>query len=170
MSGTSSRARKGGRGRIVGKFAAFPHAYFYTPEFAELSGRAIKLLFELALQYNGHNNGDLVLTRARMSPRGFRSADQLNKARDELINQGWIMVTRQGGKHFPSLYALTWEPIDRCKGNLDVSCGPTPWHLWKAEHAERREVRRAHLVRRAEQVAPPCGPELNRQTEQGNQH
>src|SRR4051794_18768251 len=95
--------------RIVGGFAALPNAYFKTAEFAALSGRAVKLLVELALQYIPGKNGDLVITRGAMRTRGFKSADQLSKARDELINTGWIMVTRQGGRNIPTLYAITWE-------------------------------------------------------------
>jgi hypothetical protein len=35
-----------------------------------------------------------------------------------------IIKTRQGGKNYPCLYAITWQPIDECRGkNLEL--GPT---------------------------------------------
>ena len=35
-----------------------------------------------------------------------------------------IVKTRQGGKNYPCLYAITWQPIDECRGkNLEL--GPT---------------------------------------------
>lgn len=141
-----------------------------TREFAALSGRATKLLLELALQYNGSNNGDLDLTRTRLRHRGFNSTDQLIKARNELLETGWIMVTRQGGRNIPSLYAITWRPIDRCGGKLDINHGLTPPHLWKPENARFREQRTAKsLDRPADQAAPHDGATLNRNAEQANQ-
>jgi hypothetical protein len=152
---------------IVGGFVALPNAYFRTPEFAALSGRATKLLIAIAMQYNRSNNGDLVITKSLMAARGFHSADQLFKARDELIAAGWIMCTRQGGRNIPSLYALTWEPIDRCDGKLDVQHGPTPPHLWKPENARYREGKT--LPRTAEQPVPYGGTAMVRTAEQGMQ-
>lgn len=139
---TQRRPGRKGRPGIVGKFVALPHAYIDTPQFAAMSGRALKLLIELELQYDGKNNGDLCATWGLMNKRGFSSAEQLGKARDELINNGWIMVSRQGGRHIPSLYALTYRGIDACGGKLDVAPDPMPRHLWKPDNAKWREVRR----------------------------
>lgn len=159
MSGTSSRKRGG----IVGRFAALPHAYFLTPEFAALSGRAVKLLVELELQHDGKNNGDLHITRTAMRGRGFTSTDQLTKARDELVSTGWVLVTRQGGRHTPSLYALSYRGVDRCEGKLDVAAGPA-LHLWRTDQAQWREARKdgKSLARRAVQIAPHGGTPLAR--------
>jgi hypothetical protein len=165
-------------GGIRGKFAAFPHEFANTPEFAALSGRAVKLLLELELQYNRHNNGDLCASYSRMAKRGFKSADQLRKALNELINGGWIMLTRQGGRHTPSLYAITYWHIDPCGGKLDVPAGPPP-HLWKRDQAQWRETRTSKptsargfkgkpLDRDTVQVRPRHGPILDRDTVQAS--
>ena len=156
--------------RIAGGFIALPNAIFRTPEFAALSGRAVKLVIEMALQFNGSNNGDLSITRVVMANRGFKSADQLVKARDELIQTGWIQQTRQGGRNICSLYALTWLAIDRCGGKLDVAHGPMPPHLWKPENPKHREARAKTLARTAEQVDPHGGTALTRNAVQGIQH
>jgi hypothetical protein len=181
MSASYGRPRNRSRSRVDGPFLALPHYYFRTPEFAALSGRAVKLLLEIGLQYTGSNNGDLAATHSMMRLRGFKSADQLRKARDELVNTGWIMVTRQGGRHAPSLYALTFHNIDRCKAKLDIGAGPAR-HLWKPENAHRRELvtrpayaervtkRQAPVHRRADYRRPQHGPELDRNAEQAIQN
>ena len=69
-----------------------------------------------------------------MSARGWKSKDTLYRARDELIENGMILLARQGGKHQCSLYAVTWKPIDECGGKLDVpatTVAPGYWRLGK---------------------------------------
>ena len=175
---TQRRPGRKGRPGIAGKFVALPHSYINTQEFAALSGRAIKLLVELEMQYTGTNNGDLCATYGLMNKRGFTSADQLGKARDELVSAGWILVTRQGGRHIPSLYGLTYRGIDPCGGKLDVRPDPMPLHLWKPDKAhsrgERGRARKANgrgfkakpLNRDTVQCEPRHGPILNRDTVQ----
>lgn len=175
--------------KIAGGFVALPHYILASPEWAALPGREMKLLLEIARQYTGKNNGDLAITRSVLAARGWTSQDQVQKARDELVARGWIMVTRQGGRHIPSLYAITWLAIDRCGGKLDVASDTVPRHLWKPENARHRETRSStrpasgqheastiprvrtlptpdSLHRPAEQIAPPHGPTLHRPTEQ----
>ena len=77
--------------------------------------------------------------------------DVLNNTKNELVNKGWIVCTRQGGRNIPSLYGLTWLPIDRCGGKLDVPHDTMPLHLWKPQNAHRRETRETR------NVAPPGG-------------
>ena len=177
---TTGQNRRRHRGSsLSGPFLALPHAYFRTPEFAMLSGRAVKLLLELAFQYSGSNNGDLCATFRVMRLRGFRSADQLQKARDELIDSGWIVVSSQGGRHAATLYALTFHRIDSCGGKIDIRPGP-PSHLWRAENAGQRETVRhpRKSERRIREptgigldhdtvhIRPPHGAELDRNTDQ----
>lgn len=157
--------------QIVGGFAALPNVYFKTPEYAALSNRAARLLIEMVLQFRRPsdgkpgNNGDLCITRSVMLNRGFTSNDQLFKARDELINSGWIVQTRQGGLKIPSLYALTFAGIDHCGGKLDIKADPKPSHLWKADKAALRETRSP--VRSTVQAVPPHGTTSYRPTVQG---
>lgn len=170
-------------GGIVGQFVALPHFFIKTPQWAALSGRAVKLLIELELQYNGNNNGDLAITRTAMRSRGFPSTDQLMKARDDLVRAGWIFVTRQGGRNIPSLYGLSYRAVDPCGGK--VAAGP-PSHLWRPDQAQYREPRTRRgngatrgfkanqkakaLDRDTEQPVPRHGTALYRDTEQGNGH
>ena len=98
--------------------------------FAQLSPRAVKLLIDLGTQYRGNNNGDFQMSWKHMQTRGWKSKQQLYLARDELVESGFIVVSRQGGKNRCSLYALTFFAIDECDGKLDIPetrVAPNDW-------------------------------------------
>ena len=117
MSRQSERRRKAKGRASSGSFVSFPHSVLKHPAFATLTTRATKLLIDLATQYRGKNNGDLSMPLSQMRNRGWNSSDQLHKAKNELLERGLILVSRQGGRNKCSLYAVTWQPIDDCKGN-----------------------------------------------------
>jgi len=117
---TKSYAKAKGRNRKV-SYVGFPRALINTRKYRSLSAHAVKLLLDLGSQYNGFNNGDLCLAWTLMVKVNWKSRSTLYKARKELIDVGFIMLTRQGGKNRASLYAITWNKIDQCKGKLDVS-------------------------------------------------
>jgi len=114
------KQRRTHKKRTCSSFLALPHSVLDHQDFVNLSQRAIKLLIDIASQYRGQNNGDLCMTFSIMKKRGWSSNDQLTKARNELIDKNFIILTKQGGRHFPSLYAITWQPIDNCDGKLDI--------------------------------------------------
>ncbi|WP_036313689.1 hypothetical protein [Methylophaga thiooxydans] len=118
----SRKSYSSGKNRADGNgtFLAIPHAILNAPLYPNLSAHAIKLLADIGAQYNGKNNGDLCATWSLMKKRGWKSPDTLNKARKELLESGLIKVTRAGGRHMASLYALTWRPINFCGGKLDI--------------------------------------------------
>ena len=124
------------RRRIKGRqttspFVMFPCHVLDHEVFKTLSKRATKLVIDIAAQYRGHNNGDLCAPLSLMRKRGWNSSDQLEKAKNELIEKDVILVARQGGRNKANLYALTWFPIDECKGKLDVSPTTTAPVNWK---------------------------------------
>ncbi len=141
--------------RESGTFSKLIHAYFQSPEFAELSPRAVKALIDLYCQYRGYNNGDLSAAISIMRARGWRSKDQLAKALKELVEKDWLVVTRQGGRNLATLYAVTFMPINECGGKLDVKATVTPPHLWKRPGMSQASV--ISLPRPTGQVAPPHG-------------
>jgi len=107
-------AKSKGR-RESGTFLAVPHAVYRSPNWPKLSGNAVKLLIDLGVQYNGNNNGNLTAAQKVLSKHGWPNRTSIDRARDELLHYGFIEKTRQGGLHNgPSLYALTWKPIDEC--------------------------------------------------------
>ena len=122
----SKRSRSRVKGRSNGSFMSVPHMILEHEQYAKLPMRAVKLLIDVYAQYRGKNNGDLCATWSMMKKRGWKSQDTLNKALNDLINQGWLVLTRQGGRHQASLYAVTFKGIDECGGKLDRPANPRP--------------------------------------------
>ena len=94
-------------------FVGIVRSVFDSPAFIALSPHATNLLLELVSQYQGDNNGNLTVAWTIVSNRGWRSRTTLWRCKDELIQAGFVFVTRKG--HFPStceLLALTWFPLD----------------------------------------------------------
>ena len=97
-------------------FAGIPRWVIDTDRYATLSPSAIKLLVLLSYQYKGNNNGDLVITHSLLK-KHFKSNTTMYKARDELLEKGFIAINAYGGKSYegkklPHLYALTWDSVD----------------------------------------------------------
>jgi hypothetical protein len=117
--------------RESGGFVPLPFVVIRSHSFTLLSAHAVKLLTDLLAQYKGDNNGDLCAAWTVMQPRGWKSKDTLSKALKELRAAGWLEVTRQGGRHMATLYAVTFYAIDECKGKLDVRATSSPRGTWK---------------------------------------
>lgn len=92
-------------------------------EFINLSFSAKSLLFELAYQYRGYNNGDLTVAYNVLKKRAWKSRTTIERARDELIEADLIVCTRVGQFLNPgglcSLYALRWRPINENPRKFD---------------------------------------------------
>ncbi|BEH13262.1 helix-turn-helix domain-containing protein [Marinobacter shengliensis] len=123
------------RARLTGRkgnapFLSIPHSVLSSDSYNGLDGWSVKLLVDIAGQFKGHNNGDLSAAWSLMQARGWRSKGTLHKALKALLEAGLIEQTRQGGKNRCSLYAVTWRPIDECKGKLDVKPTQAPSALY----------------------------------------
>ena len=127
----SDRYKEAKAKRERGGFVPLPYTVLRSTSWARLSGHAVKLLIDLLAQYKGDNNGDFCMAWKTISKRGWRSRDTLCKARRELLEEGWIIVTRQGGKHQATLYGVTFFGIDDCRGKLDVNGSLVPSGLWR---------------------------------------
>ena len=117
--------------RTKGTFLALPHYLIRHENFGNLSGNAVKLLIELGKEYNSYNNGDFSATYSTLKKRGWKSKGTLSRTVNELIKTGFIIKTRQGGKHRCNLYAITMWAIDECNGKLDVMHSKTASNEWK---------------------------------------
>lgn len=117
MANGRNRGRKGDSGRDAGGFIALPWSVLDCPAYANLSMHARALLLEVARQYVRDNNGRLLLSRAYMERRGWKSSDMLTKAKRELLVAGFIHQTVQGQRpNKASWYAVTWYALDRHPG------------------------------------------------------
>lgn len=123
----------------AGNWVAIQDRVLSSDEFARLSGSACKLLFEFIRLYRRINNGDLSISFEDLKERGWRSKTTLFKARDELLDARFIIITRQGGRGgICNLYALTFYAIDECLdkngfSKIDVKPTRTPPDYWMDE-------------------------------------
>ncbi|MEO0364963.1 MAG: hypothetical protein AAF265_05655 [Pseudomonadota bacterium] len=134
------------KGRRDGEtFLMLPHTVIKSPQFACLSYSAAKLLIDIASEYTGKNNGNLLATHKAMEPKGWKSNDTLTNARKELERMGFIVMTKQGGLRCgPNLYAITWRGIDDCGGRHNFPPSDRSLDLWKKiDPPVRNPVQRA---------------------------
>jgi hypothetical protein len=90
-----SRIKAKGR-RESGTYVGIPHAITRSREYAALSASAVKLIIDLADQFNGSNNGDLQATWPFMQDKGWRSKATLYRAINELLHREFVIVSNQG--------------------------------------------------------------------------
>jgi hypothetical protein len=117
-----------------GGVALIPNAVLESENYLSLNNFAPRaLLIEITKQYNGHNNGDLSATRSLLKDRGFNSQETITRSIRALEVNKLIQRTRQGGKNWatganlPTLFAITWQPINECKGKLDIEPTSKPF-------------------------------------------
>ena len=125
-------------------FLRLPHYIVESEQFDALSGSAAKLLVQIGAKYRGTNNGSLGVPWEEMRKRGWRSKHTLYAARDELLERGWIETARHGHNRLCSLYAVTWEAVDECKGyRIELVPTTKPKHLWRAKSAVQKLHRKS---------------------------
>lgn len=149
MANGRNGGKKASTGRDAGGFIAMPWTVLDCPAYGRLSMHARALLLEVARQFVRDNNGRLLLSRAYMETRGWKSADMLTKAKRELLDGGFIFQTVQG--HRPnkaSWYAVTWQTLDRHPG-FDVG---------SVETFERSAYSKGTPLKNAS-LSPPHGTE-----------
>lgn len=145
----SQRSREKLKGRTGPQFIQLYGHMLNSPQWAELPAMSVKLLMELARQYRGFNNGDLAVTLSMLKERGWTSEPTIWKHLRILEERGWIVKTRQGGRHIGcNLYAITWEPIDDCEGKHQHPPENKASHRWKnAIGTAKNEVRKSQKVK-----------------------
>lgn len=132
MANTSTRRQKA-KGRAAATYLGIPHYVVRSEEFGQLDGWETKYLVEVAAAYNGRNNGDLSYPWSLAEQRGWRSSSTHNKARDALVEAGWLVITRHGRRgRICNLYAVTWWPIDEVKAKfVEVAPTATASNAWQ---------------------------------------
>ena len=113
--------------RDAGYFLALPYSVLDSPNFKKLSANAKALLLEVGRQLGKNNNGRLLLSKAYLLPRGWKSSDMISKGKKELLDCGFIYETVMG--HRPnkaSWYAITWQGLDK-----DSRYDAGAWEGWR---------------------------------------
>lgn len=107
---------------------ALPKVLMDLKDYRDLSWAARKVLDVLTYQFNGYNNGNLAATYKMLQEWGGMSKTVLAKSLRELTSRNLIQKTREHNRARdgarPTLYALTWHPIDPCP-RADLEIGPT---------------------------------------------
>ena len=116
-----------------GAVMLIPHIVLNSPAYKTLSGNAIRLLIDIAMQFNGKtNNGALLASWRYMSTeRNWTSAGSLSKALNELLEHRLICKTVQG--HRPnkaSWFAVCWSSLQVTKG-IDITVNNFPRGSYK---------------------------------------
>ena len=109
-----------GRFKHVNKgwFAGIPVSVVDSKAYKSLGGNAAKLLTILSRHYNSNNNGDLAITKSIIGD--WMTKNTMYSAKDELFRKGFIVINAYGGRSafgrkLPSLYALTYYPMNELK-------------------------------------------------------
>ncbi|WP_066570539.1 hypothetical protein [Snodgrassella sp. CFCC 13594] len=127
-----------------GTYVPMPHKLLTSKEYAGLSPIAKALLVDMMAQYLPlKNNGDLCVAFSVMQTYGWKSTTTLRKARNELMDKGFIILTKQGDRKRPHLYAFTFFNIDPCTdihGRSKIDLAPTeePLNYWMASDVEHK--------------------------------
>lgn len=119
------------KGRSASKpFFRWPKEVLHSSQYAALGAHDVKLLNDLGAFYKGDNNGDLSAAWKLMAKRGWRSKGTLAASIKSLTDTGFLMVTRQGGRNMPTLFAITFHDIDECAGKHTIKPQRAP-NTWK---------------------------------------
>lgn len=137
-----SYSKEKGRGGNKGHLG-LPKAVIEHDNFKKLSPHGNKLIIDLGQQYRGFNNGNLCATWVFMVERGWKSRDTLNDALRELEYYGLIVQTQSGGLNRPSLYALSWNKIDKADKHSGWKVGdnPSTWNQAKKKFVKPSTIR-----------------------------
>ena len=101
-----------------GWFAGIPVSVVDSKAYKSLGGNAAKLLTILSRHYNSSNNGNLAITKSIIGE--WMTKNTMYSAKDELFRKGFIVINAYGGRSafgrkLPSLYALTYYPMNELK-------------------------------------------------------
>lgn len=120
MANARSGHRRKGRAKVDvdgGAWFPMPTTVLDSAAFQTLSDAGKALLWEIARQYHGNDNGRMLLSRAYLQPRGWLSNDRIQKAKDELLAAGLIFQTVLGQRpNKAGWYAATWWALDKLDG------------------------------------------------------
>lgn len=131
MSRRDRRARATGRkGERSDSFVPYLHIMLQDRAFLDLSPVAHKTLNYLASQNKRYNNGDLDICDKNAKKRGLgMSAASLRRGAKELLEAGFIELTRQGARNKCSLFGLSWYdiPYDPIKHDYEYRGATMRW-------------------------------------------
>lgn len=149
------------KSREPGSFVPLPIAVLNSDNWARLSAHSKAVLMALLSQIRWkdyeYTNGDLSASWKVMNVKGVKSRDTLHRCLKELIENGWIEVTRHGGRHVATLYAVTFLAIGHCKGKLEVTRTVRPTSRWREIENRSGTTRDVSIAPRMTRESDKCG-------------
>jgi hypothetical protein len=122
-------SKKHKRERIEGQFVAVPFGVIHSTDYRNLGCSARSLLIDIAVQFKGSNNGELVACWKYLKPLGWNSNATVTSALTELKASGLLVLTRQGARpNKASWFALGWHNLD---WNQQMDIPRTSFNRWK---------------------------------------
>ena len=102
------------------RYLALPHVVIDSPGYRALGHPARALLIDIARQYTGTNNGQLVACAKYLKPLGWNSNDTVTRALTELKDFNLLIETRMGMRpNRAAWFALGWYQLDAVAG-MDI--------------------------------------------------
>ncbi len=127
-----------GRSAKSPPFVALLNEMVGSPAFRDLKPHAVKLLVAVARGYYGSNNASLIMPFELARAWGFNNERTYTKALKELVDHGFIEMTRPAvrrGRPMAARWAITWRPIDEPMEEHPHFATPTEkasndWRKW----------------------------------------
>jgi hypothetical protein len=115
------RSKGSGTKRDGTRHLALPHVVIKSPAYRSINHTARSLLIDIALQYDGYNNGKLVACEKYLRPMGWTSNDTITRALRQLVETELLIETRKGRRpNKAAWFALGWCQLDIGDG-LDIN-------------------------------------------------
>jgi hypothetical protein len=121
-----------------------------------------RVLWLIAAQFDGTNNGDLSLSRKQALAFGCNNERHRAGGLRELERRGLIVKTRAGGVRYgnkqPTLWALAWRAITHEAGvELDYpKLPPNGWRKFDDTQPACSTTRTLRAVERSDDTQPAC--------------
>jgi DNA-binding HxlR family transcriptional regulator len=138
------------RNRKSGRFAKLPLTVLGHEAVISLTHAQFRVLVLMAAQFNGYNNGALGLSKTQAEKQNITNKT-LYKALRILEERGLIERTYPASRvpPRPTMYALTWTPLDDTDWSRATRTPSRTFIEWKAPPKTKRRTvkRRLHAVK-----------------------
>lgn len=130
------------KGSLPFEFVALPRDVLRMPEYQRLPPNAVRLMLSLMSQYTGNNNGRLCPSWEALKDHGWSSKQTLAKARDDLLEAPFAVLTRKGmPPRKTDWIGLTWWKLNYEK-SMDIDPRAFPYlNFMRMQMADPNEGR-----------------------------
>lgn len=126
---------RAGRRKSGDRYAMVPLPVLRSTAVTTLTHAQFRVMVLLAAEYSGKNNGAVGITETQARDAGIGSDNTLYSALHELERRGLIQMTHPASRvpPRPTMYALTWRPIDDTDYSQRRVTAPHTYRDWQPE-------------------------------------